>query len=218
MASFIPYGVTWNPCVGTTGDDRFNLPSATGYSESLDTSSATYSPIESGDSGYSTPPTLAEIATRRGYNQIVAVANYRAARLVAVYGYTGWTALAYQPSGPTVYPSTLFNNLKSKINWIRQREGSPTWTYKSTPAHYSVCSGDVITDFRKALAIAGTVSWTSSTTAFALLDFSTTHCTVPTVPPNDSPQPPRTLIERRLQGHVFLFDPFHNNRVRHILL
>lgn len=97
--------ITWNPRVGATGDDRYNID--------LNTA------IGAGSSSYSSPPTISEINAGSGINQIIAEVNRRCGESDDALVQNGSiSTVAYIAAGGAI--SLLA--LTAKIDLIRENE------------------------------------------------------------------------------------------------
>jgi hypothetical protein len=151
--------VTWSPRVGSTGDDKYNLPGATKIDGALDTGNPTR--IDVGDaSGFSTIPTIAEINASSGLNQIVGLVNRRRRNANALLG-TAFAALPYFTPGVKI-TYTDIAALQSGV--ISARTMDSLEAYTGTWPTYSAgtpISGNLIAHLRKSLRISGKYFGTS---------------------------------------------------------
>ena len=92
--------ITWEPRVGSTGDDRYDWPPA--------------EPLSQGGTSFSDPPTPAEVNAAEGLNQIIAEINRR-------QNYLGRAEIPYWPNtGPLTFAK--LDEIKDSIEDIRDVE------------------------------------------------------------------------------------------------
>jgi hypothetical protein len=151
---------TWNPCIGTTDDDKYDLPGSTRISGSKDTGAPT--PIDVGDpSHYSSIPTDEEIAAGSGINQVIALVNRRTLRQNQVIG-SSYPALPYLSAGAKITPATI-NAIMGGIITARAIEGMGP-AYDQWPGNIATGQpilGAHVAHMRKALAVSGTLDLTN---------------------------------------------------------
>jgi hypothetical protein len=130
--------ITWSPRVGATGDDRYDIPAG--------------EVISAGTTEYSDPPTLAEVNSGSGINQVIAEYQRRRAitNTMPVYG-GDLSGFSYVSSDTKIQSATI-TDMRSNINALRQRELSSLYSpwYSETTG---IITGALLSDLRKSLAI-----------------------------------------------------------------
>jgi hypothetical protein len=147
--------VTWAPRVGSSGDDKYNVPGATKLNGFVD--SGLPSRIEAGDSsGFSATPSIAEINNSSGLNQVIGLLNRRALRHNALFGTTIPT-VAYQAIDERITAAKVAA-VNAGISGVITTEGIlPTGASLSNPSVGTMMRGTTLANMRKALAISGTL-------------------------------------------------------------
>jgi hypothetical protein len=144
--------VTWAPAIGGSGDDLYNVPGAVTLGGSQDTGNPTL--IEAGDaSGFSSPPTIAEINASSGLNQVIGLLNRRIALYNAAYGTSYMSALSYLTQ--TKISATALAAINTKIGVLRAAEGFSVYTFPTDIASAKIIKGVHLANMRKALKISG---------------------------------------------------------------
>lgn len=150
--------VTWAPVIGGSGDNLYNVPGATKLDNTLDTTGGPCG-VDVGDaSGFSTPPTIAQINASSGINQVIGLYNRRAGQYNTLFG-TSLTIMSYLSA--SVRPKAAdFTNLFNNVGTLRTQEG---WTAalawpNTTPTAGRPIRGYHLAYLRKSLAISGTIS------------------------------------------------------------
>lgn len=147
--------VTWSPRVGSSGDDKYNIPGATKIDGSLDSGLPTR--IEAGSSvGFSSTPTIAEINASSQFNQVIGLVNRRARRHNALFGCTIPT-LSYLAPDERITAAKLAAIQTGIQNLITVEGITPTGAVLTNPNVGELHRGHVLANMRKALAISGTL-------------------------------------------------------------
>jgi len=144
----------WNPRIGDTGDDNFDLPHGTKMDGSyvVDKEQAL---LGNGSTGYPVPPTLPSVNAGRSLNQIIAAVNYKSDYLD--------TNIIAAPPDPVNYisaPNSIrrlvgWGGIATRIDLIRAIEGYAAFPFTA------IAVGDMarawqLAERRKALALIGT--------------------------------------------------------------
>jgi hypothetical protein len=131
----------WNPHKGVSGNDPNHLASIPGILMGGPDAST-----------FSNPPTLAQVNSAFGMQQIIAACNY-------LDQYHTPLPLIYRGGGAMVMAS-MMNIVRTRINLIRCRWGAPiyAWTNATSPAVGPMLEQDIF-EFRKSLDRTSQVFW-----------------------------------------------------------
>ena len=157
--------VTWSPRIGSSGDDKYNV-----YGTQLDGSSnnSDITVIEAGGSSYSSPPTIAEINSSSGWNQVIGLVNRRASIYDTTFG-TSIGTLSYVAAGDAITASVI-SAVRAKINSIRSAEGFSAYSFSFTPSAGDIILGRHLAECRKALGIYGILTLTGAHREYNRID------------------------------------------------
>ena len=172
--------VNWEPRIGGSGDDAYNIPGATKLDHEFDTEGEPTKIYAGNSSGanpgsladFSSPstmslvPTIAQINASAGLNQVIGLTNRRIKMWYALTGVTSATPLNYITVGSGVTANgstpTSFWEIYEAITGIRSSEGFTPYTFPSTDASadgnvYAGCRvyGYHVATMRKALGLYG---------------------------------------------------------------
>ena len=129
--------VTWSPAVGGSGTDRYDLPAG--------------SYVPAGSSSFSSTPTISEINSSSGINQIIGLINRRGKLFVS-----GWSDLTYVAAGDKI-TKTKYDSIKTKIGTLRTGEHFSTYTLPTVTTG-TPFTANVISELRRSLGVFGVFS------------------------------------------------------------
>ena len=133
--------ISWNPRIGISGDDRYDVPGATRLAGSKD--SGDPARILFGTSAFASPPKISEINAATDLNAVIAEINRRNA-------IQGAAAVPYITSQAHV-KTTDFTALNTKIAAIRTYDRVPAYTFSTISSNTPIL-GKHLAERRKALA------------------------------------------------------------------
>lgn len=162
--------VTWSPRVGSTGDDKYNVPGAINIAGSRDTSNPERVNAYSGS--FSSTPTIAEINAANGVNQVVGLLKRRALQANALLG-TSLTYPAFAEADKKIRTAASglgefeWPLLKAAIDALRAAEGFATYSWPTAPTGSPGQAAYYLSHARKALALSGLCSMQYGQRVFA---------------------------------------------------
>jgi hypothetical protein len=126
--------ITWNPRVGATSDDRYDIAADT--------------PIKNGTYAYSDPPTIDEVNSGTGINQIIAEINRRAGENEVLIE-DNYYSQSYVGNGAKI----AVQNFTTLIDAARVNAEQSAYSWPTTPVAGNVVDQNWFFHMRKALAI-----------------------------------------------------------------
>jgi hypothetical protein len=156
--------IVWQPCLGTVGDDKYNLPGATKIGGSVDTSSFTGALVYAGDAtmypALPASPTLLQINASSHWNQAIGYHNYRAIRLNNTTGGTTVPTVPYFTPDKRILASDISTLQNALIN-LRGAGGEQwdvTGPFTPTVQQNKIIYGYHLAEIRKILQLSGTMT------------------------------------------------------------
>ncbi len=134
----------WNPCVGSSGNARFDIPGAIPLAGGSPADFLDDRPVDRGSSGYSALPTLGQIDAGAGWNQVIAYLQ-RQKQLMDTYSLSNMGAVlqpAFLAGDRRVSHYDIADNssstaspayMRAQVDDIRRQWGLPAWTWVYGP-------------------------------------------------------------------------------------